>query len=226
MFPFPLKGAPISFMQTVHKKSLLPLVGIAATWLLWAAFLPMYRTSDFLLLGGVSAAVYFGLSQLFPGKDVQVEEPPESTGDEELDSLLEAGRKAAAEYDALKKELRDPSIRERAARLGELTRKIFEILKENHGLKSQVKRFSDYFLPAPLKLLRTYEELEKQGVRGENIDGTMEKISAILDATIEAYTREIDALFEGQALDIETDIQVLEQMMKREGLTGSDFGAV
>ena len=213
-------------MQTKRKKSLLPLGGIAAVWLLWAAFLPMYRTSDFLLLGGVSAAVYLGLNKLFPGKDVQVEEPPERTGDEELDSLLAAGRQAAADYDLLAEELQDPAIRQRAARLGELCRKIFGALGENHGLKSQVGRFADYFLPAPLKLLRTYEKLEKQGVRGENIDGAMEKISSVLDATIEAYTREIDALFEGQALDIETDIEVLEQMMKRGGLKGSDFGAV
>jgi len=30
-------------------------------------------------------------------------------------------------------------------------------------------------------------------------------------------------MFEGQALDIETDIAVLEGMLKREGLTDRDF---
>ncbi len=210
-------------MRTVHKKSPVPIYGIAALWLLWAVFLPLYRLSDFLILGAASVGVYFLLRHFFPGRDVTVEEPVRPTGDEALDALLATGREAAAEYRRLGGEISDPVIREKAETLGELSGRIFAILQENPGLKSQVKRFADYFLPAPLKLLKTYRELEGQGVRGENIRGSMEKIASILDTTIEAYKKEIDALFEGKALDIETDIEVLEQMMKREGLTAGDF---
>ena len=46
----------------------------------------------------------------------------------------------------------------------------------------------------------------------------------MLDAAIEAYKKRLDSLFENQALDIETDIKVMNTMLAREGLSGTkDF---
>ena len=44
----------------------------------------------------------------------------------------------------------------------------------------------------------------------------------MLDTAIEAFKRQLDSLFEDQALDIETDISVMNRMLEREGLTGED----
>jgi hypothetical protein len=40
----------------------------------------------------------------------------------------------------------------------------------------------------------------------------------MLDDIITAYNKQYDAMFSDEALDIETDIRVLEATMKREGL--------
>ncbi len=210
-------------MKTIHKKSPIPIYGIAALWLIWAVALPMYKTSDFLLLAAASCAVYFVLSKFFPGETVQVEEPPVPTGDADLDELLNKGREAAAQYKTLIARIDNAVIKEKAEILAGLTAQIFADLKEHPAGKSQVKRFAGYFLPAPIKLLEQYAQLEERGVKGENIFASMERIEKILDTTIEAYRKQIDAMFEGRALDIETDIEVLEAMLKREGLAGSDF---
>ncbi len=210
-------------MKTVHKKSPIPIYGIAALWLLWAVALPLYKTSDFLLLAGASCAVYAVLSKFFPGETVTVEEPPAPTGDEELDKLLEEGRQAAAQYNALLNDIDDPVIKGKTAELADLTGRIFADLREHPAGKAQVKRFAAYFVPAPIKLLEQYAKLENRGVQGENVSAAMERIEGILDTTIEAYRKQLDAMFEGRALDIETDIEVLEAMLKREGLSGSDF---
>ena len=46
----------------------------------------------------------------------------------------------------------------------------------------------------------------------------------MLDAAIEAFKKRLDSLFEDQALDIETDIKVMNTMLAREGLSGNkDF---
>ena len=46
----------------------------------------------------------------------------------------------------------------------------------------------------------------------------------MLDAAIAAYNKRLDSLFANQALDIETDIEVMNTMLAREGLSGgSDF---
>ena len=38
-----------------------------------------------------------------------------------------------------------------------------------------------------------------------------------------AYEKQLDSLFANQALDIETDIQVMNSMISREGLGEKDF---
>ncbi len=46
----------------------------------------------------------------------------------------------------------------------------------------------------------------------------------MLDKAIIAYKKRLDTLFANQALDIETDIEVMNTLMEREGLTdSSDF---
>ena len=41
----------------------------------------------------------------------------------------------------------------------------------------------------------------------------------MLDAAIVAYKKQLDSLFANQALDIETDIAVMNAMLDREGLS-------
>jgi hypothetical protein len=66
--------------------------------------------------------------------------------------------------------------------------------------------------------------MSSQGISGSNLDKSMENIESMLDTAIAAYKKQLDALFANQALDIETDIQVMNQMLEREGLSGkSDF---
>ena len=46
----------------------------------------------------------------------------------------------------------------------------------------------------------------------------------MLDTVVLAYDRQLDALFADEALDISTDITVMEQMLAREGLGGAQLG--
>ena len=86
-----------------------------------------------------------------------------------------------------------------------------------------IRRFADYFLPTTLKLLNAYDRMSTVDADGQNINGTLRRINEVLDTTVTAYEKQLDALFLNQALDIETDIAVLESMLKKEGLTGKDF---
>ena len=66
--------------------------------------------------------------------------------------------------------------------------------------------------------------MDDAGVAGANIDGTMGKIEAMLDTVVLAYDKQLDALFADEALDISTDITVMEQMLSHEGLGGTQLG--
>jgi hypothetical protein len=53
----------------------------------------------------------------------------------------------------------------------------------------------------------------------------MERIETVADTIIQAYERQLDNLFLIDTIDVSSDISVLENILKRDGLSGkSDFG--
>jgi len=210
-------------MIEIRKKSAIPIYGAAAVYAVYALIFPLYKLSHFMWGAIAAIAAYFILSKLIPDKVERIEKEPEYTGDELVDGLLKQGREAVINITELSQDIKSPDIREKAEKIASLTEKIFENLLTAPEGYQNIKRFSDYFLPATLKLLRSYSELESLGADGENIGGTKARISDILDTTVSAYEKQLDALFANKSLDIETDIEVMRGMMKSQGLTDSDF---
>ncbi|MDR0490102.1 MAG: 5-bromo-4-chloroindolyl phosphate hydrolysis family protein [Oscillospiraceae bacterium] len=209
----------------MRKKSIVPVYGVAAAWALYCWFFPLYKTSHFIVLVCLAALVYIVLTAIFPGKvmSVVMQEEPLRSGDEQIDSLLAEGEKAVAELRRLRGVVADETIRSKLDEIASITDKIFKDLLEDPSDYRQVKRFAEFYLPATLELLRAYDRFGKTGSGGENITGTLERIDSALDTIIDSYKKFFDSLFENQAIDIETDIRVLERMLKEEGLTGKDF---
>ncbi|MGM9522135.1 MAG: 5-bromo-4-chloroindolyl phosphate hydrolysis family protein [Oscillospiraceae bacterium] len=212
-------------MRQIKKRSPIPLYGMAAVWLLYCIIFPLYRPSDFCLLIASGLLAYAVLSKLFPGTVETVEEPPEpvTTGNEEADALLREGETAVLEMRRLRSSIKNTAVCEKIDILIDVTDKIFKDIIDDPSDIPQVKRFAGYYLPATMKLLNAYDRMSAQNIDGENISATLGRIEDILDTTVTAYKKQLDALFANQALDIETDITVLEAMLKREGLSGKDF---
>ena len=118
----------------------------------------------------------------------------------------------------------DETISQKVSRLEDLTKKIFKIIEENPQKKPQLRRFTTYYLPTTLKLVRSYATLEKQGVKGENIMSTKKSIGDILDTLSTGFEQQLDQLFKSDAIDIAADISVLENLMQQDGLTSDNSG--
>ena len=87
----------------------------------------------------------------------------------------------------------------------------------------QLRKFLNYYLPTTLKLLNAYDRMDAAGVSGSNIDGTKGKIEDIMGTICKAFDKQLDALYGEEALDISTDITVLENMLAQEGLGDTPF---
>ena len=87
----------------------------------------------------------------------------------------------------------------------------------------QIRKFLDFYLPTTLRLLNAYDRMNAQEYAGENITGSMERIEEMLDTTIAAYKKQLDALFANQAADIQMDIDTMNTMLAREGLGGKGY---
>jgi 5-bromo-4-chloroindolyl phosphate hydrolysis protein len=87
----------------------------------------------------------------------------------------------------------------------------------------QIRKFLNYYLPTTIKLLNAYDRMSAQEIEGENISGSMARIEDMLDTAVTAYKKQLDSLFANQALDIETDIEVMNGMLAKEGLGGKSY---
>ena len=105
--------------------------------------------------------------------------------------------------------------------LEQLCVQIFKTVAEKPAKATQIRKFMDYYLPTALKLLKTYAELDAQGVEGENIRESKQRIEQVMDTLVTAFEAQLDRLFEDDALDVSTDIDVMENMLRADGLTGN-----
>ena len=141
----------------------------------------------------------------------------------EVQSIISEGRVALKEMGRLYRSIPDPKIREKINELMAVSDKIVRDAIDDPTDVPQIRKFLDYYLPTTIKLLNAYDRMSSQEVSGENISGSMDRIENMLDTTIEAYKKQLDALFANQAADIQMDIEVMNGMLAREGLGGKSY---
>lgn len=155
-------------------------------------------------------------------------EPPkkpvrQSTGDPELDKMVEDKDKAIAEMQHLNDVIEDPTLSDQIDHLQAVTDKIVTYVVAHPNKKKQVGKFFSYYLPTTLKLLNAYARMDEAGISGANIDSTKEKVEEMMGTALSAFDKQLDALFAEEALDVTTDISVMENMLKAEGLMDDDL---
>ena len=215
-------------MATITKKSTVPYYCAAAVWVLYALLFPLYTLGHILIVAIGSALVFLLMNSLCEPITAEVEEKKEeekTTGNEALDKMLKEGNMALSEMQRLDDSIQDEKISADIQRLKEICGKIFEQVKRNPEKLPQIRKFMDYYLPTTLKLLNSYDRMGAQGISGDNIDATMDKVEGMMDTIVKAFEKQLDSLFGAEAMDISTDITVLETMMAREGLTEQEMKA-
>lgn len=104
-------------------------------------------------------------------------------------------------------------------RIEEITRRILVYQKQHPDREKQLRSFLNYYLPTTLKILRAYAQLDAQGIEGENISAAKARIEGMMDQVVAGFEKQLDKLFQDDAMDIATDVQVLENMLKKDGLS-------
>ncbi len=108
-------------------------------------------------------------------------------------------------------------------RLENIVGQIFNYVENNPKKLPEVNKFNNHYLPITLKLVNAYKELNDQPVQGDNIKSAKNEIEKTIDIINIAFEKLLDDLFGEIALDISTDISVLETLFTQEGLTKNDF---
>lgn len=161
-------------------------------------------------------------------KEQQVEKAhqsntPESEDEKQQRITIEEGKNYIKQIRAANDAIPGEEVSAKLDRLEVVTSKIFKHIEKNPEQITEIRKFMNYYLPTTLKLTEAYAELDKQQVSGENISTAKNEIQKTLDTINKAFENMLDDLFYHAAMDISSDISVLETMLAQEGLTDTDF---
>ena len=124
----------------------------------------------------------------------------------------------------LNDDIADEDVSNKIDRIAMLTGDIYAFVALNPERAGEVRKFMNYYLPTTMKLLTSYSLLERQSYQGENIINARKDIEKILETLVHAFEKQLDQLFATDAVDISSDIQVLETMMAKDGLSEEKKG--
>ena len=219
-------------MATVKKRSTLPIYLVAAVWLIYAMFFELYALSHYITASIISVAVFIIAHGIWPTKvfelpdpkPAQAEAPPREKTETELkvEGLIKERDRAISEMRRLNDSIEDEDISSQIDKLEQTTAKIIDHVVDYPDKHTHIRKFLNYYLPTTIKLLNTYDRMGSVGGTGENIDGTMKKIEDMLATVIVSFEKQLDALFTNEAMDISSDITVMENLLVQEGLSGAE----
>ena len=187
-----------------------------------------YDIPSFLAMAVILLAVYFLSSKIFRGKWIlepipeepkPEPEPPRATGNAEVDKVVEEGTAYLRRLCKADEAIENEEISAAIVRMQEVSFRIFAYICDHPQKVGQIRKFMNYYLPTTLKLLDSYDRMSRQDVKGENITQSMTEIERIMQTIVLAFEKQLDALFQDEAMDISTDITVLESMLTQEGIS-------
>ena len=238
-------------MRRKRRRGIGPVGTIVLIWVFFAFILSFLRLSGGLIAAGLAimASVWAAnalrrkaekrkdeqASEAIPVQYTEVTPEPEKPAAQEapaaepspyspeVQAVIQEGRTALKEMGRLYASIPNQEIRSRINELMSVSDKIIRDAIDDPADVPQIRKFLDFYLPTTIRLLNAYDRMSAQEFGGENITGSMQRIEEMLDTTIAAYKKQLDALFANQAADIQMDIDTMNTMLAREGLGGKGY---
>lgn len=212
------------------------LIAFGVTAVLYGLLFPLYRIGDFILCGAVSFLIAKVVSIMSTGLDLTTHNKPRPgekvvepvaelplSGDAEADEVILKGQdmlhQIRAENDAIADEMLSGQMDE----LERLCVQIFTTVAEKPHKAGQTRKFMNYYLPTTLKMLASYRKMNERGVSVADMTTARSETSRGMSMVLTACQKQLDNLYKDTMLDVSTDIDVLEQMLKRDGYAESEL---
>lgn len=143
--------------------------------------------------------------------------------DPQVRQVLDQGNAFIAEIRRCNDAIPGEEISEKISRMETIVRRIFLRAEEHPEIVPDLRKLMDYYLPMTVKLLNAYAEMDAQPVAGETIQSSKREIEQTLDTLNAAFEKLLDSVFKNTALDVSSDISVLQTLLAQEGLTEDEL---
>ena len=207
----------MSKRQEIRKKPVLPLWLAALAWPVGALVFPVYTLWGLADTAALSVVVYFAAERLCRVRIV-TREVPYATGSEDVDAMLAGIEKNLDALHALNDAIPDAKLSAEMDRMERAGRGILQAVEANPDKAGQIDRFARYYLPEVVKIMAAYARMEQGGIKGDNADQIQSEVRANAATMATAFENQLDSLYSAEAMDISTDIQVLDTILKSQNL--------
>ena len=139
-------------------------------------------------------------------------------GHEHLLEKLRDARKDLAGIRACAQSIRDPELSGKAQRLARTADGILDYLEKHPDHVEGARRFLEYYQVTAAALLNRYVALQQEEMKTEEDGHLKQSACRAVDALTQAFEKQYRNLLQNELMDMDAEIQVIEQMIKMEGL--------
>lgn len=234
-------------MANLTTRPVLPIYAIALTWVIFTLVHPLYRVSDYVTVILLSAVVFVAAMGIWPTaehetfrKKKKQAAPPADDPDAAptqaciqtqpvqivpakpqpkpatLEELIQQKDESIVEMRQLNDSIRDATLSKQITQVDDAAGRIFAHTAEHPETLPQVRTFMGYYMPTTVNLLHTYDHMKEKADKTTN--GLRGKIEIMMSTIVIAFHRQLGALTRSERTDLDAEIAVMENLLRREGL--------
>ncbi len=153
----------------------------------------------------------------------KLSESADATLTEQERQILQTCESHADKIHEVQTAIADEKVSANVESIERVVRTIIDRARQEPEAIGDLDRFASYYLPTTVKLLESYEELDRQPIQGDNIAQSKREIEGALASLKTAFEKLLDSIFSDMALDVSSDVSVLHTVLAQEGLVENPF---
>ena len=157
-------------------------------------------------------------------KESAKESEKAAAGEDDCESVIREGREALRSIRHANDLIPDPALSAQIDSIEQSCSQILTILEQRPTLLPQLRTFLRYYLPTTLKLLDARARLENTANTPKARE-VRARISEALGVIDKAFQRQVEALDEYRFIDLESEMDVLRDMLRSDGLVDDEQAA-
>ena len=197
-----------------------PFVLAGAGVMLTALVFGLGGVPSYILAALVGAGAFAVGKRLYPDRVVEVERGPAS-GNAEVDALITEARAQLEDIRRANDMIAEEALSAQIDDIEGTCRQILRRLEEQPHMASSLRTFLRYYLPATLKLLSARAKLEDEVNAGDAAQ-IAQRVREAMGEVQTAFHKQLDALSEYRFINLESEMDVLADMLRSDGLTAED----
>ncbi len=171
-------------------------------------------------LAAAAGALGFALGRrAFPDRVIEVARAPQS-GNAEVDALIAEARTQLDEIARANEAIAEDALSAQIADIEQTGRTILLRLEEQPDRLAALRTFLRYYLPTTMRLLQARAKIEREVDAGESAR-IAQRIREAASQVQTAFHSQLDALNEYRFIDLESEMDVLSDMLAGDGLLGA-----